>query len=185
MRLRPVFVLATAALILGLPAAGAVGASTGPSERSGHHGHTAGLRNLRQLTAAHAGGPAAPWTVQVFDVAGITCITDPGGSGDMGIHFVDGANLMDGQIDALAPEAIIYEPVDGGGLTVVGVEHIVLVDAWHAEHHNVPILHGRTFTLVPAGNRYGLPAFYELHVWHERANPNGIFADWNPDVVCP
>ena len=25
---------------------------------------------------------------------------------------------------------------------------------------------------------------WALHVWHERHNPRGIFADWNPNVNC-
>ena len=33
-------------------------------------------------------------------------------------------------------------------------------------------------------NRYGIPAFYELHVWAARHNPNGVFADLNPRVSC-
>jgi hypothetical protein len=33
-------------------------------------------------------------------------------------------------------------------------------------------------------NRYGLPAFYELHVWAWRENPNGSFVDWHPHVIC-
>ena len=32
--------------------------------------------------------------------------------------------------------------------------------------------------------RFGLPAFYELHVWAWKANPSGTFADWNPTVSC-
>ena len=37
---------------------------------------------------------------------------------------------------------------------------------------------------VDAPNRYGLPAFYELHVWAWEHNPNGSFADWNTQVSC-
>jgi hypothetical protein len=38
---------------------------------------------------------------------------------------------------------------------------------------------------VPAGNRYGLPSFYELHAWLWKPNPSGVFADYNPRVHCP
>ncbi|HEX9707342.1 MAG TPA: hypothetical protein VGA24_06845 [Steroidobacteraceae bacterium] len=27
-------------------------------------------------------------------------------------------------------------------------------------------------------------AFYEIHVWAWRNNPDGTFADWNPRVSC-
>jgi hypothetical protein len=37
---------------------------------------------------------------------------------------------------------------------------------------------------VGAPNRYGIDAFYELHVWAWRDNPNGSFVDWNPNVHC-
>jgi hypothetical protein len=38
--------------------------------------------------------------------------------------------------------------------------------------------------MVPAGNRYGLPDFYELHAWIWKGNPRGVFDDWNPTVSC-
>ncbi len=37
---------------------------------------------------------------------------------------------------------------------------------------------------VASPNRYGLSAFYELHVWAWQSNPNGMFADFNPQVSC-
>jgi hypothetical protein len=33
-------------------------------------------------------------------------------------------------------------------------------------------------------NRYGIPAYYSLHVWAWRHNPTGVFGDWNPKVSC-
>ena len=47
-----------------------------------------------------------------------------------------------------------------------------------------PVLEGQTFQLVTSPNRYGLPAFFELHVWAWRDNPNGAFVDWNNKVSC-
>lgn len=148
------------------------------------HGHTAKLAQLRDATASYRAGPGGPWTTQVVDLAGITCIEDPGGRGTMGIHFVDAGNLVDGQVGRLSPEALIYEPGPGGALSLVGAEYLVFADAWDAEHARPPILFGHKFTRIEAGNRYGLPDFYELHVWHEKANPSGTFDDWNPDVHC-
>ena len=103
----------------------------------------------------------------------------------MGIHYVDVDNLGDGRISRLKPEALIYEPGRHGRLTLVAAEYLVLAAAWDAAHDAPPRLYGRGFELVDAGNRYGLPAFYELHVWHQKANPNGTFDDWNPRVHCP
>lgn len=185
MRIRLTAAAAALLLAVGLPTASShEGQDDGPSDNSGHHGHTAKLNELLAVTAPYAAAPAAPWTIEVWDLAGIACIEDPHGTGAMGIHFVDGANLMDGQINRLAPEALIYEPQFDDSLVLVGAEYLVLADAWDAAHHQVPMLYGRKFARVEAGNRYGLPAFYELHVWHERSNPNGIFNDWNPTVSC-
>ena len=33
-------------------------------------------------------------------------------------------------------------------------------------------------------NRWGLPAFFELHVWAWGENPNGAFVDWNTRATC-
>ncbi len=48
-----------------------------------------------------------------------------------------------------------------------------------------PSLFGHEFMVTDAPNRYGLPAFYSLHVWAWDHNPMGTFEMWNPDVVCP
>jgi len=44
---------------------------------------------------------------------------------------------------------------------------------------------GRDFALTPSPNRFGLPAFYSLHVWIWSPNPSGLFQPWNPRVHCP
>ena len=147
-------------------------------------GHTAKLNDLRDATAELRSAPAAPWSVEVVDLAGISCIEDPHGTGAMGIHYLDPTNLFDGSIDRLAPEVLVYEPDENGELTLVAAEYLVIADTWDANHAATPILYGQKFTRVAAGNRYGLPDFYELHVWHEKANPIGIFDDWNPTVSC-
>jgi hypothetical protein len=43
---------------------------------------------------------------------------------------------------------------------------------------------GQLLNYVGSPNRYGLPPFYELHVWAWRSNPKGVFVDWNPAVSC-
>jgi len=171
-----------AAVCLAATPALAVADSGGGSAQT--QGHTAKLAALRDATSAYRDGPAAPWTTQVYDVNNITCIEDPHGTGTMGLHFVDVANLLDGGINQLAPEALIYEPGPNGSLQLIAAEYLVFADAWDADHARPPILYGHRFERVEAGNRYGLPTFYELHVWHERANPLGTFNDWNPDAHC-
>ncbi len=110
------------------------------------------------------------------------CVSGPD-QGAMGIHYVNGALVGDGEIDASRPEALIYEPW-GGGLRLVGVEFIVDSTTWLAHHTSAPVLEGQVFQLVNSPNRYGLPAFFELHVWAWRDNPNGAFVDWNTRVTC-
>jgi hypothetical protein len=112
-----------------------------------------------------------------------SCVSGPE-EGAMGVHYVKGS-LFDGQVDATAPEALVYEPRQGR-LHLVAVEYIAPADAWHASHEPgvQPSVLGQLFHYVPGPNRYGPAAFYELHVWAWKPNPNGTFADWNPRVSC-
>jgi len=66
----------------------------------------------------------------------------------------------------------------------VGVEFIVDAATWLSTHSGAPVLEGQTFLLVTSPNRYNLPAFFELHVWAWRDNPQGSFVDWNNKVTC-
>ena len=101
----------------------------------------------------------------------------------MGIHYVNGGLVGDGEIDASHPEALIYEPRNGE-LRLVGVEFIVDAATWLSNHPAPPVLEGQTFLLVTSPNRYNLPPFFELHVWAWRDNPQGSFVDWNNKVTC-
>ncbi|HEV2889620.1 MAG TPA: hypothetical protein VGX28_04520 [Frankiaceae bacterium] len=117
------------------------------------------------------------------DADGVACIDDA--EGGMGVHYVKGANVGDPAVRADAPEALVYEPGADGRMRLVAVEYVVLAADWaNAGNTAPPSLFGREFELVEAGNRYDLPAFYELHAWLWRDNPNGMFADWNPRVTC-
>jgi hypothetical protein len=94
--------------------------------------------------------------------------------GAMGIHYVNPGLIADGVIDIARPEAVMYSA--DGSLTLLAVEYIT--PKGPAE------LEGHLFSFSAAPNRYGLPAFYELHVWAWMPNPRGAFADMNPDVSC-
>ena len=112
------------------------------------------------------------------------CVDEPG-EGAMGMHFVHSELISDTVLDPLLPEALMYEPGPNGQLRLVGVEYIVFQEAWDTEHAEPPTLLGQQFHLVPSPNRYGVPAFYELHIWVWKHNPSGLFNDWNPRVRCP
>lgn len=110
------------------------------------------------------------------------CVSGPD-HGAMGVHYINLSLYGDGELDASRPEAIIYEPWERG-LRLVGVEYIVDAATWMAHHNAPPMLEGQAFQFVNSPNRYGLPAFFELHVWAWRENPNGAFVDWNNRVTC-
>lgn len=111
--------------------------------------------------------------------------TDKEGTGGMGQHYVKGALVGDPALDKLRPEVLVYEPRAGGGYRLVAVEYVTLKKEWHETFGAAPPrLFGRALTPVPAGNRYGLPDFYEIHVWLWKQNPRGLFNDWNPRVSC-
>jgi hypothetical protein len=118
-------------------------------------------------------------------VPGTPCVSGPN-SGAMGVHYILPARVGDGALKASEPEALIYEPMPSGALRLVGVEFIVLAPDWERLHPEggTPSVDGHLTHYVGAPNRYGLPAFYELHVWAWENNPNGSFADWNTRVSC-
>jgi|KBSMisStandDraft_5_1062788.scaffolds.fasta_scaffold337505_2 hypothetical protein len=118
-------------------------------------------------------------------VQGTPCVSGPE-FGAMGVHFVLPARVQSAVLDARQPQALIYEPLETGAFRLVGVEFIILADTWQTNNPNAgpPALDGNLLNYVGAPNRYGLPAFYELHVWAFEHNPNGSFADWNTRVVC-
>lgn len=113
------------------------------------------------------------------------CITSTDGMGAMGVHWVNELEVGDAVLSAAEPEVLLYEPTRSGGLRLVGLEYVVFLDVWEAEHPGtVPTPFGRDLTLVPDGNRYELPAFYQVHAWIWKQNPHGLFEDHNPRVSC-
>ena len=161
------FVLVPVLAAAGIAVAGGVGAKNA----------TARFHDLDK--AVEAG-----YSVTVADLAGITCIEDPAGSGTMGVHMLNPA-LLDATIDADAPELLVYAPKPNGELKLVALEYLVLKSVWEAAGHtSPPALFGEEFMLTPVGNRYGLPDFYALHAWIWNSNPSGLFSPYNPSVSC-
>jgi hypothetical protein len=169
--------LATAAATVLLLAA----AATATAGDNGLSEARAGTAQFQRFDAANEAG----YNIEVIDLNGIACIDDP--TGGMGIHFLN-AGLLDANVDASTPELVIYEPTANGRMRLVAVEYLVIKAVWDAAHGgpnaDPPSLFGQDFELVPAGNRYGLPDFYELHAWIWKHNPLGMNNDWNPTVTC-
>jgi hypothetical protein len=111
------------------------------------------------------------------------CVSGPD-SGAMGLHFVNGALVNAGVLDPTRPPIVIYEPAADGSLRLIGADFLLFADAWDAKKMGPPQLMGQLFHLFDAPNRFGLPAFYTLHVWAWKDNPNGAFVNWHPDVSC-
>ena len=111
------------------------------------------------------------------------CVSGPD-AGAMGLHFVNFALVGTGVVDPTRPQIVIYEPVPGGGLRLIGADYLVLADTWNATHSGPPELMGQLFQFFDAPNRFGLPPFYTLHVWAWKENPNGAFVNWHPKVSC-
>ncbi len=105
-------------------------------------------------------------------------------SGAMGMHYVNGTLVNGGVIDAMHPQIVIYEPMPDGTLKLIGADYLVIADQWNSTHSGPPQLMGQLFHLFDAPNRFGLPAFYTLHVWAWKQNPSGAFVNWHPNVSC-
>jgi hypothetical protein len=106
--------------------------------------------------------------------APIPCASGVDG-GAMGVHYVN-ATLIGDTVDIKRPQAIMYEPKADGKMELIAVEYITT--------KGPASLGGQLFSFTGSPNRYGLPPFYELHVWAWKANLHGAFADMNPAVSC-
>jgi hypothetical protein len=111
------------------------------------------------------------------------CVSGPD-SGAMGLHYVNPSLIGDDVVDATRPEIVIYEPLPNGRKRLIGADFLVFKDVWDATHSSPPQLMGQLFHLFEAPNRFGLPAFYTLHVWAWKENPTGTFVNWHSNVSC-
>lgn len=164
-----------AALAVSVALGVAAAAPAGQSDIAKARQATAKFHKLARAKAAGYG--------ELKDKDGIACIDKPG-VGGMGIHYVNGDLVGKNRPILRKPDVLVYDPSPNGHMKLVALEYVVFQKAWDADHDRPPELFGRTFELVPEGNRYGLDAFYELHAWVWKHNPRGMFDDWNPKVSC-
>jgi hypothetical protein len=90
-------------------------------------------------------------------------------TGGMGQHYVD-LSRLDGVVEAGRPEAMVYELGAEGRPHLVAVEYIV------PDTLPRPTLYGQLFHHNTALQ------LWVLHAWIWKANPAGVFTDYNPDV---
>ncbi len=111
------------------------------------------------------------------------CVSGPD-SGAMGLHYVNLALVGDGELDPTKPEIVIYEPGPNGRRRLIGADFLVFAEAWDKKGVGTPQLMGQLLHLFESPNRFGLPAFYTLHVWAWKENPTGMFVNWHAKVSC-
>ena len=116
------------------------------------------------------------------------CVSGPD-QGAMGLHYLNGDRLNEvnttGKFYVDRPQIVIYEAAPDGTLHLTGADFLVFADQWDALHPNdPPQLGGQLFHRFDFPNRFALPAFYTLHVWAWKENPNGAFVNWHPNVSC-
>lgn len=98
----------------------------------------------------------------------------PAELGAMGYHATNEA-LLSGPITAERPQAFMFD-AEGN---VLGVEYEIMTEMVSKP----PQLFGQTFKKLPPHPGVA-HEHYALHVWFID-NPNGQFADFNPEVNCP
>jgi len=123
--------------------------------------------------------------------------------GVMGIHYfrpdllgitgppnpkVDGTSTY---TDFMKPAILIYEPQADQTLQLVAIENLVFIKAWEAAGNKAPpSFQGVPFdTMVDDPNTeideaHNFAPHYDRHVWVYRENPNGVFAQFNPNATC-
>jgi hypothetical protein len=148
-------------------------------------------------------GMYAPIKALVYDVRGVTApfhdvevaveagygkfleCFQHGADRGMGQHYANGDLIGDGELDPLKPEALVYEPREDGSLILVAYEYIVPAALWDPEDtgREPPVLFGQELTLRT--NIPETPPIWALHLWLWSHNPEGLFADYNPLIICP
>jgi hypothetical protein len=172
--------VAALAAALGIAALATI-ASAGAGSSDSRTDAVNATARFRDLTVAKQAGYGL-----LKDKQGIACIAMDSmpAMGAMGIHYAKSSLVADGKLKVTSPEALVYRPLAGGKLQLAALEYVVLKSAWDAQHVSPPSLFGQRFNFTPAGNRFGLPAYYSLHAWFWKQNPAGAFAMWNPRVSC-
>lgn len=105
------------------------------------------------------------------------CVESP--MGGMGYHVHNMDQLANGQLNLLRPEVVLFSPTEDGSMEFGGVEYIIPGELWESDEP--PQFLGRSLHFNPNVGPFGI---WALHVWVGKHNPEGIFADFNPDVSC-
>ncbi|MBN3583716.1 hypothetical protein JYB64_15050 [Algoriphagus aestuarii] len=138
------------------------------------------LKMAADLRASTAKYHSIETAIEMGYVEGSECVSSP--LGGMGYHYIL-PPAIDGNFDPTMPEALLYEMDKNGKMKLVGVEFVIVKDAWDAENEMIPYFGMQEFdtafapTPLPFDN-------YQLHVWIWKHNPKGMFTMFNPNVSC-
>jgi len=131
------------------------------------------LEQLRAATRAYQSldsAAAAGYTGDVKD-----CLVHEH-HGAMGYHHSN-RSFADGKVDLDRPEILLYERLPDGTYRLNGVEFIVPYRFWPRDSIP-PTVMGQTM------KREDNLKFFYTHVWAWTPNPDGLFADFHPNVKC-
>ena len=103
------------------------------------------------------------------------CETRPD-EGPAGVLYVHIGRLTDGVIDPSKPDALLYAPRTNAPPKLLGVELAIPYAMWTGTQP--PRFMGAEFQ---SEDEFGV---YGLHVWAWTNNPEGMFAESNPDIQC-
>lgn len=130
------------------------------------------IATLRRVTARYHDIDAAIADGFVF-LHGCESRPDEGPVGELWVHF---GRLLDGVIDPSAPDALLYLPRRNAPPKLLGAELAVPYALWTGQQP--PRFMGAEFQ---SEDEFGV---FGLHVWIWNRNPEGMFAESNPNVSC-
>lgn len=149
--------------VVALLAAGLTpGMATGASD-------TAGTAETRELAAGLRHATAQYHDIDAAFADGYVQVTPciPG----MGIHLAQ-EERIDAVTDPLAPELLVYMANSQGKYKLVAMEYLSFAAT-------APSVAGVQFDPGP------FPGSWALHTWVWMHNPDGMFAELNPNAICP
>jgi hypothetical protein len=148
--------------------------------KNGHASQNHLLAQIRSATAKYQNAEVAFADGFVLDPH---CVEVPG-VGGMGFHAIN-FSRVDGVVNPLEPEVLVYEAMQNGKLRLVAVEYIVVAAPWDAENDGPPMIGNVAFAdhRPPGSTGPGFP-HYQLHVWVWKHNPLGMYFPLNPKVSC-
>lgn len=130
------------------------------------------IETIRRVTARYHDLDAAVADGFVF-LHGCETRPEEGPAGVLYVHF---DRLLDGVIDPSKPDALLYEPRRNGPPKLLGVELAIPYPMWTSAEP--PHFMGAQFQTEDEFGVYG------LHVWAWTQNPEGMFAEANPNIRC-